>query len=161
MGNFGVLAIRLKPGRIHVPGDALSRAPRGQEVDVVVNDVELLFTKFGGVIFEHKDDRFFRPIVKALGDEWPNDSKQRLKLEKLLLLSKLTDKKFLCLNKTWAPGKFLCSLLVIAHDSKPGGHFKFAKTLSRLSILHWQHKARVWKKYGEGCVKCEQIEDSN
>ena len=37
LGNFGVFPINLKPGKIHVLGDTLSRAPQ-----LLINDLEVL-----------------------------------------------------------------------------------------------------------------------
>lgn len=99
--------------------------------------------------------------MNASGDKWPDDSKQKLKLEKLLPSFKFADRELLNLNETRLPRKCVSTLLVIAHDSKLGGHFKTAKTLSRLSNFHWRHKARDVKNYGKGWMKCQQLKDSS
>ena len=161
LGNFGVFPITLKPGKIHVLGDTLSRAPHADYDDVNVNDVEVPFIEFEDVISGYEDDQFFNPIVKALREEWPDDEKQRSKLEKLLPLFKYDKKRLLYQNKVCVPRKCVSTILGIAHDSQLRGHFKFAKTLSRLSNFYWRHKARDVKKYIDGCMKCQQFKDSN
>ena len=60
-----------------------------------------------------------------------------------------------------APRKSLSDVLQLADDSKISGHFKFAKTLSKLSDFHWRHKSRDVRTYVEGCMKCQQSKDSN
>ena len=147
LGNFGVFPINLKPGKIHVLGDVLSRAPHAEEADLFVNDVEVPHIKFEDVIFGYEEDQFFGPIIRALRNEWPDNPKNRLKLEKLVPLFKLENKKLFYMNKVCVPRKCVSTLLQIAHDSQLGGHFKFAKTLSRLSNFHWRHKARDVKQY--------------
>ena len=59
------------------------------------------------------------------------------------------------------PRKPVSDVLHLAHDSKISGHFKFAKTRSRLSNFLWRHKSRDVRKYVEGCMKCQQFKDSN
>ena len=94
LGNFGVFPITLKPGKIHVLGDTLSRAPLAKiDDDTLVNDVEVPYIQFEDLINGYEDDQFFGPIVKALNDEWPDDPKQRMKLEKMLPLFEFKDKK--------------------------------------------------------------------
>ena len=161
MGNFGVFPITLKPGKIHVLGDTLSRAPHAEEANLVVNDVEVPYIDFENVISGYEDDQFFGPIVKALKDKWPKEQKQRLKIEKLIPLFKFEGKKLLYMNKVCVPRKCVSTVLGIAHDSRLAGHFKFAKTMSRLSNFHWRHKARDVKRYVDGCLVCQQFRDSN
>jgi len=136
LGNFGVFPIKLKPGKIHVLGDTLSRAPHADDSDVVVNDVEVPYIQFDNVISGYEEDQFFGPIMKALDNEWPKDQKQKLKIEKLLPLFKREGKKLLYMNKVCVPRKSVSTILRFAHDSLVAGHFKFAKTMSRLSNFH-------------------------
>lgn len=161
LGNFGVFPITLKPGKIHVLGDVLSRAPHAEDADIKVNDVEIPYIEFDDVISGYEDDQFFGPIVKALNDKWPDDEKQKLKIEKLLPSFKFVGKRLLYMNKVCVPRKCVSTILDIAHDSRISGHFKFAKTMSRLSNFHWRHKTRDVKKYVDGCLRCQQFKDSN
>ena len=49
LGNFGIFPITLKPGKIHVLGDVLSRAPHvlsGNSSSLKVNDVEVFRAEF-------------------------------------------------------------------------------------------------------------------
>ena len=160
LGNFGIFPITLKPGKIHVLGDALSRAPHAK-VNATVNDVEVPYIEFSNIINGYEDDQFFGPILRAMKGEFPEDQKQRLKIEKILPMFTYDGKRLKYQGKICVPRKNVSGILDIAHDSKLGGHFKFAKTMSRLSNFHWRHKARDIKKYVDGCMKCQQYKDSN
>lgn len=61
----------------------------------------------------------------------------------------------------YVPRRCVSNILELAHDCRIAGHFKFAKTMSRLSNYHWRHKARDVKKYVDGCMRCQQFKDSN
>jgi len=162
LGNFGVFPITLKPGKIHVLGDTLSRAPHASiDDDACVNDVEVPYIQFEDVISGYEDDQFFGPILRALSDEWPDDPKQKLKLEKMLPMFEYKDKRLTYNGKICVPRKCVSTILGIAHDSQLGGHFKLTKTLSRLTNFHWRHKTRDVKRYVAGCLKCQQFKDSN
>ena len=76
LGNFGIFPITLKPGKIHVLGDTLSRAPHVNN-NVLINDIEAPFIKFEEVIDNYENEQFFGPIVKALNGRWPADEKKR------------------------------------------------------------------------------------
>lgn len=56
---------------------------------------------------------------------------------------------------------FVSTTLGIGHDSIVGGHFKFAKNLSRLNNYHWRHETRDVKKYFDGCLKCQYYKESS
>lgn len=160
LGNFGIFPITLKPGKIHVLGDALSRAPHAPE-DPAVNDIEVPYCAFDDVITNYEEDQFFGPIVKAFKDEWPSDEKQKYKLQKLLPMFKWDGKRLLYGRKLCVPRRSVANILHMAHDSKLSGHFKFAKTMARLGNFHWRHKARDVRNYVDGCVVCQQYKDSN
>ena len=160
LGNFGVFPITLKPGKIHVLGDALSRAPHARE-DPHVNDVEIPYIKFDDVISGYDEDQFFGPVVRALKDEWPENPKEAEKLKRMLPMFTMEGVKLLYNGKVCVPRKSVSTILHIAHDSRVGGHFKFAKTMSRLSNFHWRHKTRDVKMYVAGCLTCQQYKDTN
>ena len=64
--NLGIFPITLKPGKIHVLGDVLSRAPHIMEkIDdgSLCNDVEVPFVKNEYVITRYDEDQFFGPVV--------------------------------------------------------------------------------------------------
>lgn len=44
----------------------------------------------------------------------------------------------------------------VAYDSRISDHFRFAKTLPRLSNFHWRHIAGDVKKLVGGCLKCQE-----
>lgn len=160
LGNFGVFPITLKPGKVHVLGDTLSRAPHARS-DPDVNAIDVPFINFKDVIGSYDEDQFFKPIVRALNGEWPETPKEKKRIEELLPMFKLEDDKLLCNGKLCVPRKSVSTILQMAHDSRVGGHFKFAKTMSRLINFHWRHKSRDVKKYVAGCLTCQQYKDTN
>ena len=110
--------------------------------------------------------------MKAIEEEWPQDQIQRRKLEKILPMFRKDGERLLEYTKLsivvdyynvelCIARKSVSDVLQLVHDSKISGHFKFAKTLSRLSNFHWRHKSQDVRKYVEGCMKCQQFKDSN
>lgn len=160
LGNFGVFPITLKPGKIHVLGDSLSRAPHAKD-NPDVNAIYVPYINFSDVIMSYDEDQFFRPIVRALDGTWPEDPKQKKKVEELLPMFRMEDGKLLYNGMLCVPRKSVSTILQIAHDARVGGHFKYAKTMSRLTNFHWRHKSRDVRKYVAGCFTCQQYKDTN
>lgn len=59
------------------------------------------------------------------------------------------------------PFKSVSIVLDIAHDSRIGGHLKFAKSMSRLGNYRWRHKAHDKKRYVDAWRTCQQYKDCN
>ena len=75
LAQFGISKITLKAGKVHVLGDALSRAPHiMNEKTLSVNSVMLSNCvrepNFAG---DYETDQFFGPVFRALRDEWPEE----------------------------------------------------------------------------------------
>ena len=85
----------------------------------------------------YKDDQFFGPVVDGLENKWSTDFIEKLKLEKIVLIFRNDCKRLLSNGKVCVSRRNVSTILVIAQDSKVGGHLKFAKTLSLLSNFHW------------------------
>ena len=152
LGNFGIFPITLKPGSIHVLGDVLSRAPHimnGKD-GTMLNSLEVPFIEFEDVVTRYDDDQFFGPVVKALNGDFPDDKIQRYKIEKILPMFRKEGSRLFYNGKLCVPRRSVSTILQLAHDSKIGGHFKFLKTLSRLTKFHWRHKSRDVRKYVDG-----------
>lgn len=49
----------------------------------------------------------------------------------------------------------------IGHHSRHIRRFKFARTVSRLSNFHCKHKSRYVNQYVAGCLRCQQLKDTN
>ncbi len=64
LGNFGIFPINLKPGKIHVIGDTLSRAPNAS-----VNVDEVLKIDSEGLINCYAGDKFYREILKKVNGD--------------------------------------------------------------------------------------------
>lgn len=141
LGYFGIFPITLKPGKIHVLGDTLSRAPHVTNTRVV-NDIEVLFIQFEDVIGSYEEDQFFGPILRAMKDDWPSDQKKRVKLEKFIPLFQFDVKRVLYNRKLCVPRKFISTIMHIANNSKTDGYFNFSKTMAILDNFLWRHKAR-------------------
>lgn len=68
LSQFGIQKVTLKPGRVHVLGDVLSRAPHiSRQEAVTVSNMQLSTLKldldFSG---KYDRDQFFRPTMNAL-----------------------------------------------------------------------------------------------
>ncbi len=59
LGNFSIFPIILKPGKIHVLGDALSRAPH-----IAFNSLEIPFIQLDSAIGSYENDHFFGQLYK-------------------------------------------------------------------------------------------------
>lgn len=159
--QFGITRVNLKPGRVHVLGDVLSRAPHIMEDTTLVNTVSASGVQ-GALPFhpEYEDDQLFGPIVKGIQGELPQDKVQRDRTTRLLPLFSYLDGTLWYDKKICVPRRNVKDILYHAHDSPIAGHFGLAKTLGRLERYHWRHKARDVKQYVEGCQKCQQKKDS-
>ena len=65
LAQFGIFKVNLKPGRIHVLGDALSRAPHIMEQqDIRIRKMEASHITFRlNFKDQYVNDQFFGPIV--------------------------------------------------------------------------------------------------
>jgi hypothetical protein len=137
----------MKPGNIHVLGDALSRAPHvmtsSVETSAVVNKTEIPRFYRYDILRNYEADQFFGPIVRAMRDEFPDTEQGRRQMERMLPdFSKASYGCILYQGKVCLPIKVVASILQTAHNSKIGGHFGFAKTdVSVIGILLETHAA--------------------
>lgn len=83
LGNFVVFPINVKQGKIQVLGDVLSRAPHAG-----VNDVDIPFIYFDDDFSDLEEYQLFRPIVRAMKDEWPTDQRQSSRLRNCFTFSR-------------------------------------------------------------------------
>ena len=95
LGNFGIFPITLKPRKIHVLGDALSRAPQVIKGETEINDVEVPSIDLNDVLSGYEGDKFFRPVVRALQGEWLEDDTQRQTVEEILPMFKRDGSKLM------------------------------------------------------------------
>ena len=154
LGNFGIFPINLKPGKIHVLGDVLSRAPH-----IAVNDLEAVSINEDDIFSCLEEDDFYGPLLKVLRGEKLKDS---VKDRKFRILSKYfheDERGLFYEGKRCVPKKSVPKLLQLAHDSKIAGHFGFYKTMSRLKRFYWKNKAQDVKRYVQGCMTCQQKKD--
>ena len=158
--NFGIFPITLKPGKIHVLGDALPRAPQILNGETKINDLEVPSIDVNEILSDYEGDKFLEPVVRALQGEWPEDDIQRRTVENILPMFKRDGSKLLYHGNLCVPRKSVSNVLQIAHDAKISGHFGFSKTLSRLDSYHWKHKSRDVKNYVRGCLRCQQYKYS-
>lgn len=61
LGNFGIFPFTLKTGKLHVLGDALSRASHPSN-----KSVKVAFIEFNSIMTMYEKDQSFGPIVRAL-----------------------------------------------------------------------------------------------
>jgi len=163
LGNFGIFPVTLKPGRIHVLGDVLSRAPHVTEVNkkslISFNALDIPKIEFEAILGNYENDQFFGPIVKALEGAESSNGKQNEFIKRVLPMFERDGARLLYQGKLCVPRRAVSSILHMAHDSKIAGHFGFSKTMSRLENYHWRHKGRDVKKYVQGCLTCQQKKD--
>ena len=154
LGNFGIFPINLKPGKIHVLGDTLSRAPHA-----IMNVLEVLKIDLNEITDGYESDKFYGAVLERMkGNEIPDEVMKR-KIDKLLPLFHLDGRKLIYEGKLCVPRKSVSRILQLSHDAKTSGHFGYLKTLSRLKNFHWKHKTRDVKNYVQGCLVCQQKKD--
>ncbi len=90
LGNFGIFPINLKPGRIHVLGDTLSRAPQ-----TAFNAVEIPFIELDSVIGRYENDQFFGPIIQAMNRKEIEDLVKKKQVTNLMPLFERDGKRIL------------------------------------------------------------------
>ncbi len=79
LGNFGIFPISLKPGKIHVLGDTLSRAPHAS-----VNVLEVLKMDLDEFFSCYEDDKYYGAVLLRIKGEDVRDEIVRRKIDKLL-----------------------------------------------------------------------------
>lgn len=157
--RFGINQIDLKPGRVHVLGGVLSRAPHVMEENVLHN-VNLCGAEYPfDFEAEYEHEQLCGQIVRELKEVFPEDMVQRNKVSRLLPPFKYVSNKLLYAGKMCVPKLQVKNVLYAAYDASVSGHFGFVKTLGRLENLHWRHKSRDMKKYVGGCQICQQKND--
>ena len=160
--QFGILKMNLKPGRIHVLGDVLSRAPHVMQKDTLdVNNMNVSVVSLNlDCSKQYEEDQLFWPIVKALLGELPENDVHRDRMQSILPLFRKEKGLLFYRNKVCVPRRSVRDILHLAHDAKVSGHFAYAKTLSRLDGYHWKIKYRDLKAYCQGCMACQQQKDA-
>ena len=154
MGNFGIFPINLKPGKIHVLGDTLPRAPQ-----LLINDLEVLRMDSEDIFDQYEEDDFYGPLLKVMDGHDLSDKIKDRKFKNLMNMFHRDGRKLLYQGKLCVPRKAVRDVLHLAHDAKVAGHFGYFKTLSRLGNFYWKHKSRDVKKYVQGCTICQQKKD--
>jgi len=162
LSQFNISKVNLKPGRVHVLGDVLSRAPHVMnETSLDINNAQASSAPVVRMDFaEHYDgDQFFGPIWRSFQGTMPEDPVQRERVARVQGLFRVEDGKLFYGRKVCVPRNKVRDFLFMAHDAKVAGHFGFAKTLSRLEAFHWKHKTRDVRQYCRGCQVCQQQKD--
>lgn len=111
------------------------------------------------VLCRYEGDQQFGSVLAALNGTWPEDRKQRRKPEELLAGFPMRGTGLYYMEKLCVPALARKMVLELAHDSKLAGHFAFAKTLARLSELHWKHNSKLVRQYCDGCSVFQHQKD--
>ena len=94
-------------------------------------------------------------------DKWRDERIQIRKVEKILPMFKNDGERLFYNGNPCVTIKHMSDVLKLAHDSKIRGHLVFGSKLSKLSNFHWRHKSRDVLKHVEGCMRFQQLKDSN
>lgn len=130
LAQFGITAITLKPGRVHVLGDTLSRILEAGS-RLLCNNLQISSVELG-LDFEYGPDQLFGPIVRAKGGQYAEDITARRRIEQLVSLFELKEGKLIYNGKVCVPRNNVRDLLDLPHDARVSDHFAFTKTLGRL-----------------------------
>lgn len=150
----------VEKGKIHVLGEALSRAPHaphGPEINTSSVTTVSLSLQFQD---KYEQDAVFGPIFRGLKGIMSNDAVQKERVKRLLPLFQMKDGNVIYDGLTCVPRCSVKELMHLAHDAKISGHFSFSKTLARLKRFHWRNKLRDIQDYCKGCITCQQQKDS-
>lgn len=144
LANFNISAMNLKPGKLHILGDALSRIPDmailgNLETHGDIIDGEM----FSGDWEDYESDQLFGPIYRALNGEFPEDEKKKRRINILLPAFTKKGNKLIYGGKSCVPRNSIRDILFLAHDGKLAGHFGVSKTLHRLDNFHWRGKPEM------------------
>jgi Integrase zinc binding domain len=118
----------------------------------VINDVEIPVVDYLDFKRNYEHDQFLGPILQALYDVVPADDISRRQVNQLLPMFTEDEGLLRYENKLCVPRRCVSRILQMAHDSRIGGHFGHAKTMSRLANFYWRHKSRDVKSYVQGYV---------
>lgn len=107
-----------------------------------------------------ENDQAFGAVYKSFDDVWPDDKKERRRIELLKPSFTRTGNALWYNGKRCVPRRAVRQLLNLSHDGVLAGHFGFTKTLGRLEKFHWKGKTRDVREYCGGCATCQQQKDS-
>lgn len=82
--------------------------------------------------------------------------KGKAKIESPIPQFSIKDTRLLYKRKICAQQKAVSSILQDAHDSKIGGQFRSARTMSRLSNFHTSQKMQNISRRIDGCIKSQK-----
>lgn len=163
LGDFNITALQLKPGRINVLGDALSRIRHAKDIRVEQSRMNIVAVAEDDVLRSkleaYDDDQAFGALFRRFNKEWSSEPKEKRSVELLKPLFQKKDNKVMYKGRACVPRKAVRELIELAHEGRLVGHFKCTNTLGRLSNYHWKHKSRNVRKFCEGCSVCQQQKD--
>lgn len=141
LASFKIREINLVCGKIHMLGESFSRIPDFLSIHTLQCSPPSLLD-LRDVVYRYESDQQFGPIFAALHGQRPEYPKHRRRLEELVPFFSSHDGQLFYKGKLCVPSHARKSVLELAHDPKPAGHFAFSKTLARLAELPWKHKTK-------------------
>lgn len=162
LGQFGISTLTLVKGRVHVLGDAPSRAPHSGRTSSYLNNVCASTTSFSLVRSfgdGYLSDLTFGNIYRHLKGENLGDGIISRRVANMLPHFKLFGDTLLYDGLICVPQQKIKEILHLAHDNLNSGHFGYAKTLARLQMYHWRHKSQDVYEYCRGCATCQLNKD--
>lgn len=150
LGQFGITRLTLVKGKIHVLGDALSRAPHIATNNVETRKPTSLTIEAElpiGMTENYDSDQFFHTYFRALKGSFPNENVIRERVMQLLPEFQLEEDVLKFRGKVCVPRANVRDIMHLAHDCKLAGHFSYTKTLARLENFYWKNKSKDVELY--------------
>eukprot|EP00171_Calliarthron_tuberculosum_P023944 IDg23944t1 len=156
LSQFNITKVTLKPGRIHVLGDVLSKIRDGP----IISNIHALKVHLPeNFIQNYSSDQTFGPLIDAMNGTRPSDQTHVARLKRLIDVFKLKNGMLYYGNKLCVPRSNIRDLLELAHDCRISEHFGFEKALDRLTGFHWKRKTKDIEDCCRGCITCQENKD--
>lgn len=162
LGHFGISQLTLVKGKIHVLGDAPSRAPHAEASPAGINMLHSVVPTLelpNDFKSNYESDITFGEIYRYLKGNKPENAISLARLSRLSKHFRLLDDVLYYDGLICVPKANVKDILFLAHDNKTSGHFGYTKTLSRLKLYHWRNKSSDVHDYCAGCTICQENKD--
>lgn len=126
----------LEKGKVHVLGDALSRAPHAPLLPEINHSSLSQVSVLLNLHEKYEEDKLFGTIIRGLSGIFPDDKIQRKRVGHLLPSFRLDNRKLIYDGMICVPRVLVREILHLAHYSRVSGHFSFSKKLARVKRFY-------------------------